>query len=186
MRSVALWKLRLLIACVALGPFMAGCLLMTARTEESTQTATDGSQTVTFYSSDTNGEALEQSLDLGERQMRVQVTFNAKVDSGELHIEVLNGQDRELAFTVEGSKAGSSGTGIVRTDDVGHLRYRLRTTNARNGAYSFSYMPPPTPTPTPTPTSTPQPTDTPTPTATPTSTPTDTPTLPVVEATATP
>jgi len=175
MRSVALWKLRLLIATVVLGPFLAGCLLITARTEEATQTApNDGSHKVTFYSSDTNGAALEQSLDLDTTALRVQVTFNARVESGELHIEVLNGETGAVAFTVEGTKEGSSGTGIVRTNDVGDLRFRLRTTNARNGEYSISYVPPPTPTP--------LPTDTPTPTATPTSTPTFEP----LEATATP
>ncbi len=181
-----MWKLRLLIAVVVLGPFLAGCLLMTARTEETTQTPSDGTQKVTFYSSDTNGVALDQLLELGTTALRVQVTFYAKVDSGELHIEVLNGENGELAFTLDGTKAGSSGTGIVRTTDVGDLRYRLRTTNARNGEYSISYVPPPTPTPTPRPTSTPPPTNTPTSTSTPTATSTNTPTLSLLEATATP
>lgn len=174
MRSLALGQLRLLIACIVLGPGLAGCLLVAARTEEGTQTPSRGAQRVTFFSSDTNGESVEQVLELSTTAVRIQVTFMAKVESGELRIEVLNGETGEVAFTVEGTKQGSTGVGIVRTTDVGDLRYRLRTTNARNGEYSISYVPPPTPTPTPLPTSTIVPT------ATRTATPTAT------EATATP
>lgn len=175
--------LRFAIACLVLGPALTGCLLMSDRAEQRTITPENGSQVVTFYSSDSNGEAVEQLLELGNAAERVEVTFSARVEAGELRIEVLNGQEGAVALTLDATKAGASVTGIIRTNDVGDLRYRVRTSNARNGEYRIRYVPPPTPTPTPPPTTTPQPT------ATPTATPTDTPqpTLePTFEPTATP
>ena len=179
----SLLLLRFIVACLVLGPTLTGCLLMSDRLEQSTITPENGSQMVSFYSSDTNGEAVDQKLELSTAAQRVEVTFSARVQSGELHIEVLNGQEGNVVLTLDGTKSGASVTGIVRTNDVGDLRYRVRTSNARNGEYRISYVPPPTPTPTPPPTTTPQPT------ATPTATPTDTPepTLePTFELTATP
>jgi hypothetical protein len=173
--------LRMVIACLVLGPTLTGCLLMSDRAEQSTITPENGSQVVSFYSSDTNGSAVEQKLELSTSAERVEVTFSARVEAGELRIEVLNGQEGEVVLTLDATKEGASVTGIVRTNDVGDLRYRLRTSNARNGEYRIRYVPPPTPTPTPPPTTTPQPTATPVPTAT------ATPTVePTVELTATP
>ena len=184
MRS-SLLQLRLFIFCVVLGPWLAGCVLMSDRAEQRTITPTNGNQRISFYSSDSNCEAAEQVLEIDTTAARVDVTFSARVEVGELRIEVLNGDDGNVAFTLEGTKDGASASGIVRTNDVGDLRYRLFTRNARNGEYSIRYIPPPTPTPTPSPTTTPQPTNTSTPS--PTATATDTPTsAPTVDLTATP
>ncbi len=170
-----LTHIRQMLLIGLLAPLLTGCLLMAGRNEQATITADLGSQNVEFVSSDTNGEAVLQALDIGSQPMLLDVTFNAKVDSGELVLEVLSGEQANVAFTLVASAEGSSQGGVVMTNDVGDLQYRVKSTNARNGSYRISYQPPPTPTFTPTP----SPTWTPTPSATPTVEPT-------AEVTATP
>ncbi|HBW52380.1 MAG TPA: hypothetical protein DEF47_21040 [Herpetosiphon sp.] len=175
MPNWSLTQLRQLLLIGLLAPLLTGCLLMAGRNEQATITAELGSQNVEFVSSDTNGEAVLQALDIGTLPMLLDVTFNAQVASGELVIEVLSGEQANVAFTVVASAEGSSQRGIVMSNDVGDLQYRVRSTNARNGIYRISYQPPPTPTPT----LTPSPTWTLTPSTTPTVEPT-------AEVTATP
>ncbi|MFD3166233.1 hypothetical protein [Herpetosiphon sp. NSE202] len=169
-----LTHIRQMLLIGLLAPLLTGCLLMAGRNEQATITADLGSQNVEFVSSDTNGEAVLQALDIGTQPMTLDVTFNAKVDSGELVIEVLSGEQANVAFSLVASAEGSSQRGIVQSNDVGDLQYRVKSTNARNGSYRISYQPPPTPTftPTPSPTWTPTPSETPVP--------------PTVEVTATP
>ncbi|KPL85318.1 hypothetical protein [Herpetosiphon geysericola] len=159
-----LTHIRQMILIGLLAPLLTGCLLMAGRNEQATITADLGSQNIEFVSSDTNGEAVLQALDIGTQPMLLDVTFNAKVDSGELVLEVLSGEQANVAFTLVASAEGSSQRGIVMSNDVGDLQYRVKSTNARNGSYRISYQPPPTPTftPTPSPTWTPTPSETPT------------------------
>ncbi len=162
MPNCSLPQLRQLLLIGLLAPLLTGCLLMAGRNEQATITADFGSQNIEFVSSDTNGEAVLQALDIGTQPMLLDVTFNAQVASGELVIEVLSGEDANLAFTVVASAEGSSQRGIVMSNDVGDVQYRVRATNARNGIYRINYQPPPTPTPSPSPTWTPTPSPTPT------------------------
>lgn len=181
---MSLVQLRVLVAFLLFVPFLSGCLLMADRQEQATINPEDGSQEITFFSSDTNGATVEEALDIGTQPMLLDVTFRAQVDSGEFVLDVLNGERGDVAFTLKADKQGVSGRAVVMTNDVGDLRWRIRTVNARKGVYNISYQPPPTPTPTPTNTPTAIPTNTPTPTPTATPVPTDT-AVPT-EATATP
>ena len=161
------------------GVLLAGCLLQSARQEQVTPSPNGGAfHEVTFYSTDTNGSGVIEEIDVSTMAINLDVTVRAKVGSGKLRIELLEGNDDLVALDVEATGEGTSSFKSIRLNDVGNLRYRVWATNARDGTYSISYAPPPTPTPTPTPT--PEPTLTPTPTAT------TTPTVTPVEVTPTP
>lgn len=164
--------LQLLAIGLVLLPLLGGCLLMAGEQREDTQGLKGGARTSSFVSSDTNGEFVDQEIDVADSPILLDVTVWAKAGKGELRLDVLSGDNDNLAFTLISTERGVEISQRMRTDEVGRLHYRMRATGVRNGEYSISYKPVPPPTPTPTATATPTPTATPTATPTPTETPT--------------
>ncbi len=132
---------------------LTGCYLVSGQDVQVTPIGTEGEGAYTFQFVSSDG-GTQRDLDIGLPNVPVLVEASVKAEVGELSLEFL-GKDLVTLMRVTASYGlPGQGTVILNTDEEGRIRYRLISTETRNGSYTIRYQVqefPPTPTPEPTP-----------------------------------
>ncbi len=128
-----------LIACLLLPWLLGGCLLVSGERSSVDNQEFSGNLSSDFVSAE--GSTM-RDLQVAAGPVDVQVIVIVAVESGDLHIDVLDAAG-SVVFSVAGEPARQvTRSSIVRADEGGNIRYRVSAQGARNGSYQILYQQP--------------------------------------------
>ncbi len=116
---------------------LASCLLLSGPQQSADRAEDAGNVSVQFVSAE--GNELRQVV-AADGAARLDVTVFARVERGQLRIEVLDPRGSAV-LVVEGTPDEQVGRATVPTDAAGNLRYRIRATGAQRGGFQLLYQP---------------------------------------------
>ena len=122
---------------LALVPALAGCLLIAGGQQSSDRAEDGGNVSVQFVSAE--GTEIRQ-VKAADTAATLEVTVFARVERGQLRIEVLDPQG-SAAIVLEGTPEEPVARGSVQTDADGNLRFRIKATGAQRGGFQLLYQP---------------------------------------------
>ena len=118
-------------------PFLTNCLLISGAQQSSDRAVDAGNVNLQFVSMD-GMEVREVAAADGAASLLV--TIFARVDRGQLRIEVLD-PNGSAVIVVEGTPEEQVARGTVPTDAGGMLRFRIKATGAHRGGFQLLYQP---------------------------------------------
>jgi len=130
-------RLTRLLRVVVLLPILTSCLLISGGQQSSDRAEDAGNVSVQFVSAD--GTEVRQ-VAAADAAANLLVTVFARVDRGQLRIEVLDPQGSAVVI-VEGTPEEAVSRGTVSTDGVGNLRFRIKATGAQRGGFQLLFQP---------------------------------------------
>ncbi|GIV96032.1 MAG: hypothetical protein KatS3mg057_0689 [Herpetosiphonaceae bacterium] len=131
-----------LIMTLVLALLLGGCAIHSGLDRSSSSAPGGGGNLmVQFVTSDSLGGTSEDLLEVAESATMLDVIATVRIERGQLRLEIL-APDGTVALAVEGRPNREQvGTVRVSSDDQGRLRYRVTTTEARQGRYQIMYRP---------------------------------------------
>ncbi len=127
---------RALLVLVVL-PLLTNCLLISGAQQSSDRAEDAGNVNLQFVSMD-GMEVREVAAADGAADLLV--TIFARVDRGQLRIEVLD-PNGSAVIVVEGTPEEQVARGTVPTDANGMLHFRIKATGAHRGGFQLLYQP---------------------------------------------
>ena len=122
---------------LALIPLLAGCLLIAGGQQSADRAEDGGNVSVQFVSAE--GTEVRQ-VKAADAAATLKVTVFARVERGQLRIEVLDPQN-SIVKVIDAQPSEQIDTANVATNEAGEFRYRIRATGAQNGQFQILYQP---------------------------------------------
>ena len=124
---------------LALIPLLTNCLLIAGGEQSADRAADAGNVSVQFVSAD--GTEVRQ-VSAADTTTRLLVTVFARVERGQLRIEVLDPQGSAI-IVLEGTPEEVVMRGVGPTDAAGNLHFRVKATGAQRGGFQLLFQPAP-------------------------------------------
>lgn len=138
MLSALIRRAGAIIAFIGFTTLLAGCLLISGEQTTISQQAGAANILTTFVSAEGSDEYQIPAL---PANTEVQAIVMVAVESGDLEIALIQ-PDGSVSFVLA-ARPGSQVTrsGPLRSDEQGHIRYRITARNARNGEIQMFLLP---------------------------------------------